>query len=97
MYILMYYVVIDGKFSGWSGWGSCSATCGGGKRFRTRRCDNPPPANGGTDCLEARAEYETCNTQWCAGDGGTYTYSPMSNVQTMQLQSLPPTRSLNSA
>jgi hypothetical protein len=46
---------------GWSGWGTCSATCGGGTQ--TRSCNNPAPANNGSDC--SGDAYQACNTQAC--------------------------------
>ncbi len=46
---------------GWSGWGACSATCGGGTQTRT--CTNPAPANGGAACSGPSSQ--ACNTQAC--------------------------------
>jgi len=46
---------------GWSGWSSCSVTCGGGTQ--TRSCTNPRPANGGANCSGASSR--ACNTQAC--------------------------------
>lgn len=48
---------------GWSGYGACSATCGGGTQTRT--CTNPAPANGGATC--AGSDTQACNTFACAG------------------------------
>jgi len=50
---------VDG---GWSGWSSCSVTCGGGTQART--CTSPAPANGGAACSGASSQ--SCNTQACA-------------------------------
>lgn len=41
---------VDGGWGAWGPWGTCSRTCGGGIRRGERRCDNPPPSNGGTYC-----------------------------------------------
>ena len=40
-----------GKWSRWSEWSEPAQTCGAGGRVeRTRRCDNPAPADGGEPC-----------------------------------------------
>lgn len=60
---------VDGGFGDWSLYGACSASCGGGKRRRTRSCDNPTPAYGGKNCSSLGPSMETmaCNTQKCPG------------------------------
>uniref|UniRef100_A0A3B4GZ49 ADAM metallopeptidase with thrombospondin type 1 motif 14 n=1 Tax=Pundamilia nyererei TaxID=303518 RepID=A0A3B4GZ49_9CICH len=57
----------DGSWSSWSKFGSCSRTCGGGIRSRSRLCNNPPPAYGGRDCPGSAFDYQMCNTEECAG------------------------------
>ncbi|XP_023254949.1 A disintegrin and metalloproteinase with thrombospondin motifs 2-like [Seriola lalandi dorsalis] len=55
----------DGGWGMWSSYGSCSRTCGGGVRFRTRRCDNPAPANGGRTCFGNSYEFQLCSHEEC--------------------------------
>lgn len=50
---------VDG---GWTGWSTCSLTCGGGTQ--TRSCTNPSPANGGAACSGSSSQ--ACNTQSCS-------------------------------
>ncbi|XP_062592704.1 uncharacterized protein LOC134254174 [Saccostrea cucullata] len=61
---------IDGGFTDWSVWSTCTVSCGGGTRTRTRTCTNPAPENGGADCVGDRSQTENCNTQECPIDGG---------------------------
>ena len=51
---------------GWSDWGTCSVTCGGGTQTRT--CNNPPFAYNGSNCSGASSQF--CNTQACVIDNG---------------------------
>ncbi|XP_072231244.1 A disintegrin and metalloproteinase with thrombospondin motifs 2-like [Leuresthes tenuis] len=55
----------DGGWGAWSAYDSCSRTCGGGVQFRTRRCDNPPPANGGRTCFGNSYEFQLCSQEDC--------------------------------
>ncbi|XP_040218263.1 A disintegrin and metalloproteinase with thrombospondin motifs 14 isoform X1 [Rana temporaria] len=57
----------DGGWGSWSRFGSCSRTCGGGVRSRSRQCNNPPPAYGGRDCPGPTYEYQMCNNEECRG------------------------------
>ena len=49
----------------WSSWSTCSEPtyCLQGVSKRTRTCTNPPPANGGDDCVGLSAESKDCPTQ----------------------------------
>ncbi|XP_028513997.1 ryncolin-1 isoform X2 [Exaiptasia diaphana] len=57
---------VDGNFTEWSNWTSCSLLCGNGTRHRNRSCTNPPPAHGGKNCSGSHNETETCNAQPCS-------------------------------
>ncbi|XP_036393537.1 A disintegrin and metalloproteinase with thrombospondin motifs 14 isoform X2 [Megalops cyprinoides] len=57
----------DGSWGSWGKFGSCSRTCGGGVRSRSRQCNNPPPAYGGRDCPGSTFDYQMCNTEECPG------------------------------
>ncbi|XP_069020493.1 complement component C8 beta chain [Embiotoca jacksoni] len=49
-------VAIDGNWSCWGAWSSCS----GGKRARSRQCNNPAPGNGGLTCRGLQHEATDC-------------------------------------
>jgi len=55
------------EWGGWSEWKSCSKTCGGGTRNRTR-IKAIEPANAGADCIGNSTEEEVCNPDGCPVD-----------------------------
>jgi hypothetical protein len=73
---------VVGGWSNWSDWQPCSVSCtssqlddgddGGGIQTRTRSCDNPVPADGGTDCQGHALEVRNCTAPPipCPVDGG---------------------------
>ena len=60
-----YIPEIDGQWSMWSAWATCSQTCGGGSLVRSRLCDNPSPQHSGADCQGPSYELQSCNTHCC--------------------------------
>ncbi|XP_022795623.1 uncharacterized protein LOC111334195 isoform X1 [Stylophora pistillata] len=58
---------VHGGYSEWSGFESCTRTCGGGKLIRRRTCTNPSPVHGGRNCSSQgpSIESKSCNTQKC--------------------------------
>ncbi|WAR03588.1 NAS13-like protein [Mya arenaria] len=58
-------VDIDGGWSAWSGFGRCTRTCGMGRQYRYRRCDNPPPVGNGAPCVGSEMDTAICNQGSC--------------------------------
>ena len=60
------YCVVDG---GWSSWvtGPCTKTCGGGTHAITRRCSNPTPSCGGSNCTGPSFRESVCKNSCCRG------------------------------
>merc|ERR1711871_903057 len=56
---------VDCKLNAWKDWGSCSVSCGGGRRTRTRT-RKVEPKFGGVGCAP-ESESEACNPQCCPG------------------------------
>ena len=65
---------MDGNWGGWRGFGSCSVTCGTGVQNATRRCDYPPPTNGGKDCDGEMQQFRTrlCQQPPCKGNSRVF-------------------------
>uniref|UniRef100_A0A4W6D352 Hemicentin-1 n=1 Tax=Lates calcarifer TaxID=8187 RepID=A0A4W6D352_LATCA len=54
----------------WSLWEeSCSVSCGGGTRQRTRLCASPAPQHGGRQCEGNDVHIDFCNSEPCPSDG----------------------------
>ena len=63
-----YTFLVDGQWGPFGNWSTCSQTCGGGMRTRQRECNNPPPSNGGLDCVGSGLHQRRCNTDACPGE-----------------------------
>jgi len=62
-----YIFPVDGVWSQWADWATCSVTCAGGSRSRDRTCEFPPDKPQGDDCAGNSTQAESCNTQQCPG------------------------------
>ncbi|XP_070558813.1 adhesion G protein-coupled receptor B3-like isoform X2 [Ptychodera flava] len=60
--------VIDGQWSPWTAYTSCTVACDGGTRNRSRACVNPPPDPTGQDCDGDALEVDNCNVEVCPED-----------------------------
>lgn len=60
--------IINGGWSFWGAWSSCSRDCELGFRIRKRTCTNPEPKNGGLPCVGSAMEYQDCNPHPCPGN-----------------------------
>ncbi|XP_023199385.1 A disintegrin and metalloproteinase with thrombospondin motifs 13 isoform X2 [Xiphophorus maculatus] len=86
-------VVVNGSWSSWSGFSSCSRTCGGGVMLRTRECNNPRPAFGGNDCDGPDIEAELCNQLPCEQTQLDFVAEQCSQTDPQPLYLLPNTAS----
>ncbi|XP_052230978.1 A disintegrin and metalloproteinase with thrombospondin motifs adt-1-like isoform X2 [Dreissena polymorpha] len=69
---------INGSWSDWSSWATCSVTCGIGSHTRNRSCDHPAPANGGVDCAGSDSLNGNCTKKHCPVDGSWSEWSAWS-------------------
>ncbi|XP_068809626.1 hemicentin-1 isoform X3 [Struthio camelus] len=56
---------VDGKWATWTSWSTCTVSCGGGSRQRTRRCSDPAPQFGGHKCEGNDIQIDFCNSDPC--------------------------------
>lgn len=50
-------------------------TCGGGTQIRFRACSNPPPSNGGSNCVGDPVELQGCNLNPCCMFDNYFAYN----------------------
>ncbi|XP_052788645.1 scavenger receptor cysteine-rich domain superfamily protein-like [Mya arenaria] len=64
---------VDGGWSAWGAWGTCSATCGVGIKHRDRTCSNPTPSRFGNHCFGESRDDKICVLMSCT-DGAWSTW-----------------------
>jgi len=58
---------VDGGWTSWDQWSTCTQSCGDGMISRERTCTNPVPVFGGLECQGQTSNYDTCNVMNCRG------------------------------
>ena len=58
-------LLVDGNWSSWGDYSTCSASCGAGTKQRSRTCTDPPPSNGGSTCAGDSMETTNCDLGNC--------------------------------
>lgn len=63
--ITEYIFSVDGDWSEWGFWGTCSVTCSNGTSVRNRTCSNPAPRYGGKNCTGLFTDTQDCIQAAC--------------------------------
>lgn len=58
-------------WSSWSGWSSCSRSCGWWTQYRTRSCNSPTASCGWSSCSGVSYQQQSCNTHSCHASSGS--------------------------
>ena len=65
--LLLPFLTVNGGWSSWNGWTSCSKSCGSGSQSRSRSCTKPSPKYGGKSCQGIARQSQLCNKKACPG------------------------------
>ncbi|XP_076472602.1 hemicentin-1-like [Babylonia areolata] len=65
---------VNGGWTSWTSWGTCSTTCELGSWTRSRSCTNPAPAHNGAQCSGADLDTTSCDLGPCPVDGAWGTW-----------------------
>ena len=60
------YAPVDGHWNKWGAWSACSVSCDSGTHTRRRECTDPPPKNGGKNCVGPAIGSQTCVMKSCS-------------------------------
>lgn len=72
---LCHYIAVNGRWSNWGGYGTCSKSCGTGRQTKIRTCTNPAPAYGGSQCRGLSSNTISCKIKECPGMFLSYCFS----------------------
>lgn len=67
-FVCLLLFLVHGGWSSWTQWGACSKTCGNGKQYSRRYCNNPVPKYGGKKCYGAAVKTRECKVRPCPGN-----------------------------
>ena len=56
---------VDGNWTDYGPWSTCTAACGNGTQYRSRSCTNPTPDFAGKSCQGSSEEAQQCNMGDC--------------------------------
>ena len=84
--IRYFWLTVDGNWTQWSHWSTCSLSCGGGRRSRNRSCTDPPPSNNGKPCAGEGSEHQPCNTQSCPGRSIRVMFKKIENIYRVSIE-----------
>ncbi len=57
---------VNGGWTSWTRWTTCSKKCGRGTITRRRSCENPRPQNGGQECIGQKDQSRPCYLRKCS-------------------------------
>ncbi|XP_031569460.1 uncharacterized protein LOC116303960 [Actinia tenebrosa] len=71
---------VNGGWGKWSPWGKCDKPCGKGRKYRSRKCNNPAPQGGGRKCRGSPRQSAYCYVKrYCPINGGYGEWSKWSS------------------
>ena len=63
--VILFSSIVNGGWSSYGSYGSCSVTCGAGTKYRSRSCTSPAPLYGGANCAGSSSQSASCNLGTC--------------------------------
>ena len=77
--------IVNGGWSEWTSWSTCGQNC---QKSRSRLCNNPTPANGGSECSGENTEDMSCSGGNCVPDPVIITSSQTVDVSSWNVTDL---------